>query len=280
MDLGLVIEINAARQGVVSALALLLDQMGPFGQDRTQGLGATVGRLFLGNVAQHLPGGIGIWSEAGVVSSTLGMSRTQRDARMVQHCLAAGDLAAARMAGRQLLARDTAGADGAALERATIEAIAVGVADHVVAPLFYYAVLGIPGALGYGLLASDTPLCGEWVHRLLSRARSGPRSIAAALYATVGSARQRRVDAMSEGWRQLRTRRSAADQERAMVSALVEPALAEPADGTAQTLGDGQAIGRALGQARVAVALGGAMLLMWSHLARDRRRTFFTRKKE
>ena len=63
--------------------------------------------------------------------------------------LAAGDLARARAALGSLCSRDPAPLDARELAGASIESLAENASDSVVAPLFYFALLGVPGAVLY-----------------------------------------------------------------------------------------------------------------------------------
>ncbi|MCR3748113.1 cobalamin biosynthesis protein [Lentzea californiensis] len=63
--------------------------------------------------------------------------------------LADGDLDAARTRLPSLCGRDAARLDTTGLARATVESVAENTSDAVVAPLFWGAVAGVPGLLGY-----------------------------------------------------------------------------------------------------------------------------------
>jgi adenosylcobinamide-phosphate synthase len=63
--------------------------------------------------------------------------------------LADGDLGAARAALPALAGRDPSALDPAGLARATVESVAENTSDAAVAPLFWGAVAGVPGLLGY-----------------------------------------------------------------------------------------------------------------------------------
>jgi len=81
--------------------------------------------------------------------TVLGGTSLGRAATGLHTALAAGDLAAARVALPSLAGRDPAGLDEAELARATVESVAENTADAAVAPLFWGAVAGVPGLLGY-----------------------------------------------------------------------------------------------------------------------------------
>ncbi len=63
--------------------------------------------------------------------------------------LAAGDLSAARAAVAKIVGRDPARLDAAEVARAAIESLAENASDAVVAPLFWGALLGLPGLVAY-----------------------------------------------------------------------------------------------------------------------------------
>ncbi|WP_437654364.1 adenosylcobinamide-phosphate synthase CbiB [Sorangium sp. So ce1182] len=76
--------------------------------------------------------------------------RALRDAALgVRDALAAGDVPAARGALRSLCSRDPSELDEPALVAASIESVAENASDSFVAPLFYFALFGLPGALFY-----------------------------------------------------------------------------------------------------------------------------------
>jgi adenosylcobinamide-phosphate synthase len=69
--------------------------------------------------------------------------------RAMQAALACADLSAARDALRSLCSRDPSQLSETELAGATIESISENASDSVIAPLFYFALLGVPGALFY-----------------------------------------------------------------------------------------------------------------------------------
>jgi adenosylcobinamide-phosphate synthase len=81
--------------------------------------------------------------------SVLGGTSLGRAAATMHSALATGDLSAARAALPALAGRDPRELDEAGLARATVESVAENTSDAAVAPLFWGAVAGIPGLLGY-----------------------------------------------------------------------------------------------------------------------------------
>ncbi len=84
--------------------------------------------------------------------------------------LDAGDLPAARQRLPSLCGRDPASLDGAGMARAGTESLAENTSDAVVAPLFWGAVAGVPGLLGYRAVNTLDAMIG---HRSPRYARFG-----------------------------------------------------------------------------------------------------------
>ena len=74
--------------------------------------------------------------------------------RAVARPLAAGDLGGARLAVGRIVGRDPAHLDAHGVARAAIESLAENFSDAVVAPTFWYLLLGLPGICAYK--AADT----------------------------------------------------------------------------------------------------------------------------
>ncbi|SDP64822.1 adenosylcobinamide-phosphate synthase [Actinopolyspora xinjiangensis] len=82
------------------------------------------------------------WSVLG------GTSLAVEGTGMARH-LDAGELDAARLRLRGLCGRRADGLDGQGLARATVESVAENTSDAVIAPLFWGALAGVPGLVGY-----------------------------------------------------------------------------------------------------------------------------------
>lgn len=93
------------------------------------------------------------WAHVAVVAAAtwtvVGGAMLGREANRVAEALERGDIAAARARLPNLCGRDPRGLDAAALSRATVESVAENTSDAVVAPLFWGALFGLPGLLGY-----------------------------------------------------------------------------------------------------------------------------------
>jgi adenosylcobinamide-phosphate synthase len=86
---------------------------------------------------------------AAATWTVLGGTSLGHAAAAMSRALAEGDLAAARAALPSLAGRDPSGLDEGELARATVESVAENTSDAAVAPLFWGAVGGVPGLLGY-----------------------------------------------------------------------------------------------------------------------------------
>ena len=102
----------------------------------------------------------GLALEAVALKSTLALSGLARAARQVASALAAGDLGGAReRLGFHLVSRPTAVLDAGQVASGAIESVAENLTDSFVAPLIFYLVFGLPGALAYRALnTADTML--------------------------------------------------------------------------------------------------------------------------
>jgi adenosylcobinamide-phosphate synthase len=84
-----------------------------------------------------------------LLKSTFAVRALGRAASDVRGALAGGGLVNAQRALRSLCSRDPSKLDEPLLVAATIESLAENASDSFVAPLFYYALFGLPGALFY-----------------------------------------------------------------------------------------------------------------------------------
>jgi adenosylcobinamide-phosphate synthase len=107
---------------------------------------------------------------AAATWTVLGGTSLGRAAGTMHRHLADGDLAAARAALPALAGRDPSALDEAGLARATVESVAENTSDAAVAPLFWGAVAGIPGLLGYRAVNTLDAMVG---HRSPRYARFG-----------------------------------------------------------------------------------------------------------
>jgi adenosylcobinamide-phosphate synthase len=86
---------------------------------------------------------------AAATWTVLGGRSLRREATGLADALAERDLATARRRLPSLAGRDASTLDEAGLARAAVESVAENTADAVVGPLFWGAVAGLPGLVGY-----------------------------------------------------------------------------------------------------------------------------------
>jgi len=95
--------------------------------------------------------------------------------RRIGSAVASGDMAAARHATSMLVGRDTEPMDGAACCRAGIESLAENLTDGVIAPLFWFALLGIPGMVFFKVASTLDSMVGYKNARYLFFGWAGAR---------------------------------------------------------------------------------------------------------
>jgi adenosylcobinamide-phosphate synthase len=86
---------------------------------------------------------------AAATWAALGARTLRREATAMAAALERGELPAARERLPNLCGRDPERLDEPELARATVESVAENTSDAVVAPLFWGAVAGVPGLVGY-----------------------------------------------------------------------------------------------------------------------------------
>jgi adenosylcobinamide-phosphate synthase len=77
-----------------------------------------------------------------------------------KRCLAQDNLAAARMSLMALVSRDTANLSQSQMISATVESAAENSCDSFVAPLFYFLIFGVPGAVVYRVINTFDAMVG------------------------------------------------------------------------------------------------------------------------
>ncbi len=100
-----------------------------------------------------LPGGWVSGVILAVLAWPLVAARSMADhVRAVAKPLARGDTETARSAVAMIVGRDTTRLDGTGIARAAIESLAENTSDGITAPLFWGALLGLPGIAGYKMI--------------------------------------------------------------------------------------------------------------------------------
>ena len=113
------------------------------------------GALLIGVVAERLGRRRPLVQAAGTAMATwavLGGASLAAEGTAMARALDAGDLAKARQRLPHLCSRDPSTLDSSGLARAAVESVAENTADAVVGPLFWGAVAGVPGLLGYRVM--------------------------------------------------------------------------------------------------------------------------------
>ena len=123
--------------------------------------------------------------------------RALRDAgRTVARALARGDLAAARHDLRALCSRDASALSAEEVAAGAVESLAENTSDSVVAPLLYFALFGVPGAVAYRAINTldamlgyrgDLEYLGKAAARLDDVANLIPARVTAALLLVAGA---------------------------------------------------------------------------------------------
>jgi adenosylcobinamide-phosphate synthase len=99
---------------------------------------------------------VGTW----LLKSSFALQALGAAAADVSRALAADDLPAAREALRSLCSRDPAELDAEGVAAGAIESVAENSSDSVVAPLFFFILLGVPGALVYRAINTADAMIG------------------------------------------------------------------------------------------------------------------------
>ncbi len=121
-----------------------------------------------GLVALLLPGGaLGVVLTALVAAPFLAANSLYIHVRAVARPLAAGDLEGARQAVSMIVGRNPEALDRPAIARATIESMAENTSDGVIAPLFWGALLGLPGLVGYKAINTLDSMIGYRTERYM-----------------------------------------------------------------------------------------------------------------
>ena len=103
-----------------------------------------------------------------VASSLLAQRSLDAHVAAVAEALEKGGLEAGRHAVSMIVGRDTGQLDEAAVSRAAIESLAENFSDGVVAPLFWMAVAGLPGAIAYKAINTADSMIGHKSDRHLA----------------------------------------------------------------------------------------------------------------
>jgi adenosylcobinamide-phosphate synthase len=114
--------------------------------------------------------------QALVLKQTFSIKSLARAATAVEAGIRQGDLAAARQQlAYHLVSRDTSELNESQIAAATIQSVAENTSDSIVAPIFYFAIAGLPGALVYRFINTCDAMVGyrtakwEWLGKPAAR---------------------------------------------------------------------------------------------------------------
>ncbi len=99
-------------------------------------------KLFLGNVAWML-------ASAYVLKLSFSIRDMERHAKPVIFKVAEGDIIGARIHVSRIVGRDVSGLDAPLILSATVESTSESIVDGFCAPVFFFALAGVPGAMFY-----------------------------------------------------------------------------------------------------------------------------------
>jgi len=122
----------------------------------------------------HLPAAAGVIGLALALKPSFAWRLLRDEVSAVEDALAV-DLATARRRLAMLVSRDVTAFDADALRETAIETLAENLNDSLVAPLFWYAVAGLPGAVVYRFANTADAMWGyrgewEWAGKFSARA--------------------------------------------------------------------------------------------------------------
>jgi adenosylcobinamide-phosphate synthase len=112
---------------------------------------------------------------AFLLKSTFSVRELGRAAHRVGKRLVASDIDGARRDVKALVSRDPSGLDETLLASAAVESVAENASDSAIAPLLYFALLGIPGAVAYRVVNTFDAMIGyhgdfEYLGKFAARA--------------------------------------------------------------------------------------------------------------
>jgi adenosylcobinamide-phosphate synthase len=123
-----------------------------------------------------LPKPLNWLAESGLLKIMLSVGGLAKAASDIQTALDAGDLPEARrLTNWHLVSRDTSELTESQVAAATIESMTENTSDSIIAPLFYYTLFGLPGAIAYRFANTADSMLGyrdverEWLGKIPAR---------------------------------------------------------------------------------------------------------------
>ncbi|HEV2186956.1 MAG TPA: adenosylcobinamide-phosphate synthase CbiB [Stellaceae bacterium] len=111
---------------------------------------------------------LGAVVEAIVIAVVVAQRSLYNHVAAVSTALIHGGLISGRLAVSQIVGRDPDSLDGAGIARAAIESLAENFSDGVVAPVFWYLLLGLPGLFAYKMANTLDSMIGHRSERYLA----------------------------------------------------------------------------------------------------------------
>ncbi|QUS41057.1 cobalamin biosynthesis protein [Tardiphaga alba] len=108
---------------------------------------------------------LGLLVEALIASLLIAQRSLYQHVARVHHAFAEGGLPAARKAVAMIVGRDPERLDDAGVARAAIESTAENFSDGIVAPVFWLALLGLPGLIAYKAINTADSMIGHRTDR-------------------------------------------------------------------------------------------------------------------
>lgn len=266
-----------------------------FGYGAWLALGGAMTAAGLGYLLERgcarLPAPWGWLAEAGLLKMTFSVRGLACAAGEVEAALEAESLPEARRRlSWHLVSRDTTMLSASQVAAATVESVAENSSDSLVAPLFYYAAGGLPGALAYRFLNTADAMLGyrdpahEWLGKAAARlddvANLAPARLTAGLLALAAALLGEDAGRAWRIWRRDAGKTASPNAGHPM-SAMAGALGVELEKAGHYRLGAGQHpprpgdISRAVRLMRVATALFVGLLALLSALKQGRRRDGF-----
>lgn len=136
----------------------------------------SIGGWIIERLTTRLPRILALFVQASFLKSTFSLRGLVDAATEIQTALMRDDLQGARrLLAWHLVSRDTTALDVSQVAAATIESVAENASDGIIAPLFYYAIGGLPLALVYRFVNTADAMLGyrhgvyEWLGKVPAR---------------------------------------------------------------------------------------------------------------
>ncbi len=125
-----------------------------------------------------------------ILKFTFSLRGLRQAATSIKSLLVRDELNKARFSLRSLVSRDTATLDKSQIVAATVESVAENSCDSFIAPLFYFLIFGVPGAIAYRIINTFDAMIGyrgdyEYLGKFAARLDDAANFIPARLAALI-----------------------------------------------------------------------------------------------